>query len=432
MKKRRIVITGLGAVSCLGIGTEPLWKGVLESRSGIGPIQSFACDGFAVQQGGEIHDFNPRDFVENRKSLKVMSRDIQLACAASALAFQDAQVAPEDVNPERAGVSMGAGLLDNEIDEIAACIRNSLDESGNFQMTKFGGEGIRTLFPLWMLKYLPNMPSCHISIMHNLQGPSNTITTACAAAMQAVGEASRIIERGDADLMAAGGAESRMNPFGLTRYYIFKTLVNGNGVASQAAYRPFDKRRSGFVLGEGAGVLILEELEHALRRKAKIYAEVAGYGSSADFNYLHGNLEDSNGRELAMGMALRDAGISQEQVSLIHAHGSGIPKDDFLEAKAIHRVFGERLAGQIPVVATKPYVGHTGFASGALQMILSSKIAATQQVPATLNYAQQDPEIALEIVARLREDARVEFILTNAFGLSGQNASVLIKKWRGK
>ena len=429
--RRRVVITGLGSVSCLGIGTDPLWKAVLESQSGIGPIQSFACDGFPVQQGGEIHDFNPRDFVENRKSLKVMSRDIQLACAASSLAFQDAAIDRAAMNPERAGVTMGAGLLDNEIDEIASCIRNSLDENGTFQMTKFGAEGIRTLFPLWMLKYLPNMPACHISIMYNLQGPSNTITTACAAAMQAVGEAFRLIERDSADLMVAGGAECRMNPFGIARYQVLKTLANVNGSHRQS-YRPFDKKRAGFSVGEGSGVVILEELEHALRRKAKIYAEVAGYGVSSDFNYLLDNLSDSTGRELAMEMALRDGGIKQNDVDLIHAHGSGIPKDDLLEARAIRKVFGEDLGSKIPVVATKPFIGHTGFASGGLQMLLSAKMIHDQKVPATLNYEEEDSEIGLSIVKKMSEKIPLNAVLSNAFGLSGQNASVLIKRWEGK
>jgi len=428
--KRRVVVTGLGAVSCLGIGADPLWKAVIESRSGIGPIQSFACDGFPVQYGGEIHDFNPRDFVENRKALKVMSRDIQLACAASMLAFQEGGIDISKINPERSGITMGAGLLDNEIDEIAACIRNSLDESGNFQMTKFGSEGIRTLFPLWMLKYLPNMPACHISIMYNLQGPSNTITTACAAAMQAIGEAFRIIERDGADLMVAGGAECRMNPFGITRYQIFHTLANGNGTG-RAAYRPFDRHRSGFIVGEGSGVIVLEELEHALKRNAKIYAEIIGYGSSADFNYLHQNMTDSSGRETAMEMAFRDAGLSPEDLDLIHAHGSGIPKDDLLEAKAIHHVFGSR-ASQIPVVATKPFIGHTGFASGGLQMVLSSQIIKNQRIPATLNYEIADPEIDLSIVKTLTQTSKIETILSNAFGLSGQNASVIIRRWEGR
>lgn len=428
--KRRVVITGLGAVSSLGIGAEPLWKAVTEGRSGIGPIQSFACDGFPVQYGGEIHDFNPRDFVENRKSLKVMSRDIQLACAASSLAFQDGGVDMSKINPERAGICMGAGLLDNEIDEIAACIRNSLDESGNFQMTKFGGEGIRTLFPLWMLKYLPNMPACHISIMYNLQGPSNTITTACAAAMQAVGEAFRIIERDGADLMMAGGAECRMNPFGITRYQIFKTLVNANGKGREA-YRPFDRHRSGFIVGEGSGVIILEELSHALARSAKIYAEVAGYGSSADFNYLHHNLTDSTGREIAMEMALREAGLSDKGPDLVHAHGSGIPKDDLLEAKAIREVLGSG-ASRVPVVATKPFVGHTGFASGGLQMVLSAQMVQNQKIPATLNYEEDDPEIGLSIVKKLTQDTELKTILSNAFGISGQNSSIVIKRWEGR
>ncbi len=429
--RRRVVITGLGAVSCLGVGSDPLWKGVIESRSGIGPIQSFACDEFPAQFGGEIHDFNPRDFIQNRKALKVMSRDIQLACAASTLAFQDSQLEASKFNPERAGVTMGAGLLDNEIDEIAACIRNSLDESGNFQMSKFGAEGIRTLFPLWMLKYLPNMPACHISIIYNLQGPNNTITTACAAALQAIGEAFRIIERNDADIMVSGGSECRMNPFGLSRYQVFHTLVNTSGPERQT-YRPFDKRRSGFIVGEGSGVVILEELEHALARGAKIYAEVVGYGSSADFNYLHQDLLDNTGRRNAMEMALRDAGLKKEQLDVIHAHGSGIPKDDLLEAQAIHQVFGDDQASKIPVVATKPFVGHAGFASGGLQMVLSSRMVQDQKIPATLNYEEEDPAINLSIVRKLTENIPMNTVMTNAFGMSGQNASVIVKRWEAK
>lgn len=428
--KRRVVITGLGAVSSAGIGSEYLWNAAIEGRTGIGPIQSFACDGFPVQLGGEIHDFNPRDFIENRKALKVMSRDIQLACAASKLAFQDARLEVSKFDPTRAGVCMGAGLLDNELDEIAASIRNSLDESGQFHMSKFGAEGIRTLFPLWMLKYLPNMPACHISIIYNLQGPSNTITTACAAAMQAVGEAFRIIERGDADLMVAGGAECRMNPLGITRYQLFNSLASGNG-ADRFAYRPFDRRRSGFVVGEGSGILILEELDHAVRRHARIYSEIAGYGSSADYNYLLHDLSDSTGRELSMDWALRDAGLKPEETDLIHAHGSGIPKDDWLEARAIHQVFGTS-AGEVPVVATKPIVGHTGFASGGIQMVLSAKMMEQQKVPATLNYEEADPEIGLDVVKDLKKDAQLATILSNAFGMSGQNASVVIRRWEGK
>jgi 3-oxoacyl-[acyl-carrier-protein] synthase II len=425
--KRRVVITGLGSISAAGIGAYALWEAACQSKSGIGPIRSFDCSGFPVKLGGEVADFNPGEFLKTRKAIKVMSRDIQLAYAASRLAFDDAGLDADTIDSERSGVCMGAGLLDNELDELAFSIQNSLDDSGQFQMTKFGSDGLRSLSPLWMLKYLPNMPACHVSISYQLQGPSNTITTSCASAMQAAGEAFRIIERGHADLMVAGGAESRVNPIGISRYQLFHNLVTENGKDNQS-YCPFDKKRSGFVVGEGAGILILEELESALKRKAKIYGELIGYGSSSDYNYFPDHMQDSQGRQHSMETALRDAALKPGQTNLIHAHGSGIPKDDLLEAQAIHRVFGDS-ASEIPVLATKALMGHTGFGSGAFQLILSCKVLEHQKVPVTANYEEEDPEINLAIVRNQIENQKMSTVLSNAFGLSGQNASIVLKQW---
>ncbi len=427
--KRRVVITGLGAISCLGHGVNPLWEAAVKGESGLKEIDSFDYGDFPVRLAGEVKEFKPQDYIKNRKSIKVMSRDIQLACAASTLAFQDSKIKEEELNPERAGVCMGAGLLDNEVDEIAAGIKSSLDEQGIFQMKKFGSDGLDSLFPLWMLKYLPNMPACHISINHNLQGPSNTITTSCSSSIQAVGESFRIIERGDADVMFAGGAESRVNPLGISRYHLFNALLQGKDKTKED-YSPFDKSRSGFIVGEGSGVVILEELEHAQKRGARIYAEVRGYGSSADYNYFPNELTDSDGREIAMSTACSDADIQPDNVDMIHAHGSGIDKDDLLEARAIHEVFQAK-AKEIPVVATKALMGHSGFASGAFQVILSAKMLEEQKILSTLNYTTPDSDINLNMSKELKTGVDVSTILSNAFGMSGQNASLVLTSTPG-
>jgi len=421
--KKRVVITGLGVISAPGVGVEPLWQMAAEGKSSIKPIESFDCGDFPGSTVAEIKDFNPKDYIQKSKAIKVMSRDIQLSCAASKLAFADCGISEESFDPERIGVNMGSGLIDNEVNEIAQAIKASLDEANHFDLHKFGQDGRESLFPLWMLKYLPNMPACHISIIHNLQGPSNTITTSCASSLQAIGESTRIIERGDADLMVAGGTESRTNVIGLSRYQLFGVLMkNGN------RYAPMDADASGFVVGEGAGIIILEELEHALKRKARIYAEVTGYGSSCDFNYIPNKMEDYQGRKQAMSQAVKDASLSFNEVSCIHSHGSGIKKDDLLEAQAISDLFGE-CASEIPVTATKAVMGHTGCASGSFQTILSAKMLELGKILPTTHFKNKNSDMPLSIVSELQEAHNLNNILSNAFSITGENASLVLKRW---
>ena len=263
--KRRVVITGLGAITALGEGAGVLWNAALEGRSGIDLVSVFGEDWKPA--AGFLADFNPEKFVSPKKSLKVMARDIQLAVAAASLALDDAGARSLKLNRERFGVIAGSGVLNHEIEELAPSVQGSM-EDGALDLKKFGEEGLRLLFPLWLLKYLPNMSACHISILFNLEGPNNTLTTGFSAGLQAAGEACRVIERGAADLMLAGGAESKVNPVGMSEYRILGILSPWEGREPKKIYRPFDADAQGIVVGEGAGFLVLEELEHAKKRNA--------------------------------------------------------------------------------------------------------------------------------------------------------------------
>ncbi|HXV27848.1 MAG TPA: beta-ketoacyl-[acyl-carrier-protein] synthase family protein, partial [bacterium] len=351
MTSRRVVITGLGIVTSCGNGWKPYWQSVLKRQSHVRDLPELSANGFPAKSAGYIADFDPAQFVKQRKLIKVMSREIQLAMAASNLALDDAGLGLTQEDPYRIGICIGTGIINNDLDEVGLGIRNALDEAGCFQMEKFGREGIRSLYPLWLLKYLPNMPACHISIAHNLRGPSNTITTSSAAGTQAIGEAFRVIKRGDADLMLAGGTDSKLNPIGISRFNLLGFLSFQNHVAEKA-YCPFDERRDGVILGEGSGLLMLEELTHARKRGARIYGEVLGYGASSDFNYDPRLSEDITGKCLAMTRALEDASVSPAEIDFLLANGSGIPQEDINEACAIHSVF-EHHVGQTRVTAVK-------------------------------------------------------------------------------
>ena len=396
--RKRVVITGLGAVSAVGEGAEALWQATLEKRSGIDKIYFGAHESWQPI-GAQIHSFVPEKYVTQKKSIKVMARDIQLAVAAASLAIDDAKVRSAEFSRDRFGVIVGSGVLNHEPDELAACVKKSLDTTGTLDLKKFGGDGLSFLFPLWLLKYLPNMSACHISILFDLRGPNNSITTGASAGLQAVTEAARIIGRGDADLMLAGGAESKLNPVGLAEYQILGVLSSADDPAKVG--RPFES--DGIIVGEGAGFLVLEELEHAQKRGASIYAEVTGIGSSS-----------SKGRVTAMRSALKEAGIAPEEVSYLQASASGIPSDDAAEKAAITEVFNGA-SDRLPIGVSKTIVGFTGFASGALDLILSAMILKTQTIPplAATN------ERLLNVFVR--------HAMTNCFGFNGQSISVILK-----
>ncbi|MBI3315603.1 MAG: beta-ketoacyl-[acyl-carrier-protein] synthase family protein [Candidatus Omnitrophica bacterium] len=410
--KKRVVITGLGAVTALGEGAEPLWDAVLANRSGIGVLDLGA--GWKPL-GAVLKNFDGEKYVVQKKSLKVMARDIQLAVAAASLAVRDSNLEVPAAARDRFGVIVGCGVLNHELEELAPSIQNAVGPNGKVDLKKFGEDGISSLFPLWLLKYLPNMPACHISILFDLQGPNNTLTTGASSGLQAVGEAFRIIQRGSADLMLAGGAESKVNPVGLTQYEILGVLSQPSGADPSTVYRPLDAEGKGFVAGEGAGFLLLEELEHARKRKAKIYAEITGFGSSSN-----------RGRKTAVEAALHDAAILPKALNYVQASGLGLEEEDLLEADALEGLVNGS-ARELSVSGSKAVTGFTGFASGALDLILSSLALKHQTIPPTLNFKKPRRPWKFSVVCDKPLKVKIENALTNAFGLNSPSVSVVTR-----
>jgi len=423
---RRAVVTGIGVISPIGIGTEPFRENLRSAKCGIGRIESFDVEGFIVKFAGEVKDFEARKFIKQRKALKVMARDIQLAVAAANMAVEDAGLSENGMDPKRLGVCLGAGFMSSELDELGVAVAASRNDDGAFDIKKFGSEGMGNLFPLWLLKYLPNMPACHVSIIHNAQGPNNTITTDSTAASQAIGEALRVIQRGSADAMICGGAESKINPPSFMRYILWNLLSKRND-EPEKALRPFDRDADGLVLGEGAGIIVLEELEHARARGAKIYAEVAGYGVSCDTNAAVGGLPDARARSAAMINAMKDAAVSPSEVGFISAHGLGIKENDRAEVEAIKQAFGEE-ASSTPVTTVKPMMGHLCAGAGGVELIAAVLCLQDGMIPPILNCENPEPDFGLDFVRGEPRQDKVDVALVNTSSLAGQNASLILKR----
>ncbi len=424
--KRRVVITGLGTVTACGQGWKPYWEAALAGKSAVRATTHLNLNGFSFRFAGTIPHFDPKLFIENRKSLKLMSREIQLAVAASRLALEDAKLFGTSYDPTRFGVTLGTGIINNDLDEIGVGFRNSLDEFGQFSITKFGQEGIRTLYPLWFLKYLPNMPACHVSMAHQLRGPSNTITTSSAASAQAIGEAYRVIERGDADMMLAGGTDSKINAMGISRFYLLG-LLSQSKAEPEEAYCPFDERHDGIILGEGAGILVLESLESAEKRGATIYAEIIGYGSSSDFNYDPRDSDDFTGKRVAIRRALEDASLEATDIDLIVANGSGIPQEDIQESLAIHSLYASPCE-RLHVTTLKPITGHLVYGSGSIEAAMTALIMQQKTIPPVANLKTPDPHCPLPFVKEKPLAHEVQYSILNTFGFGGQNAALVFKK----
>lgn len=391
---RRIAITGLGPVSPIGSESGPFWESLAAGRGGVRPLRAFEPGSQATRLAAEVIDFEPKKYIKQRKSIKVMARDIQLAVAAAQIALDDAKLAPETLDPLRFGVNCGAGLIATELDELGPPVAASMAEPGKFDIRRWGVEGLKEMFPLWMLKYLPNMPACHISILHNGQGPNNSITAGEASATLAIGEAFRVMERGAADVFIAGGTDSKINPLSMVRLELLDRLSRRWAESADKASRPFDADRDGLIAGEGAGMLVLEERSIASQRGAAIYGEIVGFGSCCTPS------NHRRGGTLALRRALEDAGIAATELTHVASGASGEKAADRSEAAAIAETLGDAI-GKVPVVAYKSYWGHVAAASGALSLIASLLAAKQGSLPATLNFGRLDDSTApINVVAK--------------------------------
>jgi 3-oxoacyl-[acyl-carrier-protein] synthase II len=425
---RRVVVTGLGVVAPNGVGKEAFWSACLEGRSGVGPIRTFDASGHPVQIAAEIPAFDVTPFVPpaQRKSLKIMGRAMRFAVGAAGLALADSGLSVGREDPERVGVVMGTGLVPVDLPELAPALVEACHGTGKLDTQRLGQCGASALFPLWILKYLPNMVAAHISLAFGAQGPNSTITTACSAGTQAVGEAFRLIARDDADVVLAGGSDSRIDPLLILAYTALGALSLGLRPPAEVS-RPFDKQRDGFVLGEGAGVLVLEEYERARRRGAVIYAEVVGLGSSFDGYSVTKPDPEGRGAARAILSALREARVDPADVDYINAHGTSTRLNDLMETVAVKRVFGEG-ARSLPLSSIKSMVGHLIGAAGAVEAVALALTLRHGALPPTINLTQPDPECDLDYVPNTARELPIRTAVSTSFGFGGQNAALVMRR----
>ncbi|OMK95502.1 beta-ketoacyl-[acyl-carrier-protein] synthase II [Yersinia pestis subsp. microtus bv. Talassica] len=412
MSKRRVVVTGLGMLSPVGNTVESTWKAVLAGQSGISLIDHFDTSAYATRFAGLVKDFNCEDYI-SRKDARKMDAFIQYGVAAGMQAMQDAGLDITEANASRIGAAIGSGIGGlGLIEENHTALVNG---------------GPRKISPFFLPLTIVNMIAGHLTIMYGLRGPSISIATACTSGVHNIGHAARIIAYNDADVMVAGGAEKASTPLGVGGFGAARALSTRND-NPQAASRPWDKDRDGFVLGDGAGMMVLEEYEHAKKRGAKIYAEVVGFGMSSDAYHMTSPPEDGSGAALAMVNALRDAGITTSQIGYINAHGTSTPAGDKAETQAVKSVFGED-AYKVMVSSTKSMTGHLLGAAGAVESIFTVLALRDQAIPATINLDNPDEGCDLDYVPHdARQVKDMEYTLCNSFGFGGTNGSLVFRK----
>jgi 3-oxoacyl-[acyl-carrier-protein] synthase II len=409
---RRVVITGLGAITPIGLTVESFWDGCVNGRSGVGPITKFDASAYPVRINAEVKGFDPLDYID-RKEARRMARFTQLAVAATGQAIAASGLDLEKEDRSRIGTVLGNGNGGFPNTEEAM---RALVEKGGMRMD-----------PFYIPKMLPNMAAAQVAIQFGLKGYNNTAITACAASTQAIGEALEVIRRGKADVMVTGGTEAGISELGLASFCVMRALSTRNDEPERAS-RPFDAERDGFICAEGAAILVLESLEHAKRRGARILAELAGYGAGSDAHHIVAPCEDGEGARRAMGWALEDAGVRPEEVDYINAHGTSTPLNDAAESKAIKALFGE-YAYKVPVSSTKSMIGHVLGGAGALEAVVCVKTLESGVIHPTVNYEHQDPECDLDYVPEGARKANVRIILKNSFGFGGQNACLVFRKF---
>ena len=409
----RIVITGMGVMSPLGHTTDESWDSLLNGRSGIGPITNFDATDFPCRIAGEVKNFVAKKYMDFKEARR-MSRASQLAVAAARMALADAGL-PEPVpNAERVGTLVGTGVGGFEVaDENLKILRS---------------KGFSRVSPFAMTGFLPNMPSHHVSLLAKALGPISTVSAACATGTQAIGEAMELIRHGRADMMITGGVEGLIHEAAIAGFGAMRALSTGFNDAPERASRPFDKDRDGFVLSEGAGVIIIERLDHALARKARIYGELSGYASSADAYHVAQPDPQAAGAIRAMQWTIADACLQPDNISYINAHGTSTPVNDSAETFAVKSVFGER-AYELPISSSKSVLGHAMGGAGAIEAIFCALSLEQGVIPPTWNYETPDPECDLDYVPNAPRRAALQVAMSNSFGLGGQNACLILKKY---
>ena len=412
---RRVVVTGVGLVCALGTGTEESWSNLVAGKSGVGPITLFDTTGFDCKIGGEIKNFDPFRWIE-KKELKKMGRFIQVALAGADFAIKMSGWKREDSDLDEVGVYVSSGIGGFDI-----------IEREHIKLMQ-GGPG--RISPFFIPSAIVNLASGHISIRYGAKGPNSATATACSASAHAIGDSFKIIERGAAEMMICGGTEATITPMGVGGFSSMKALSTRNDDPSHAS-RPFDAQRDGFVVGEGAGILILESLEHAQKRNAPIVGEIVGYGMSGDAYHITQPAENGDGAFRVMRAAIKDARLTPEDIGYVNAHGTSTPLGDVIETRALKRVFGER-AKSVPISSTKSMTGHLLGGAGGLEAGISVLALRDQVIPPTINLESPDPECDLDYVPNVARKATLDYALSNSFGFGGTNAALIFKRWSGK
>jgi len=412
--KRRVVITGVGLVSPLGVGTEPSWAGLLAGRSGLADITLFDASRHSTRFAAEVKGFDPLNWVE-KKDVKKMDRFIQFAVAAADFALADSGLKIDAAEADMIGVYIGSGIggfatIEREHETLMK-------------------EGPRRISPFFIPAAIVNLASGWVSIRTGAKGPNSATCTACTTSAHAVGDSFRLIQRGDADAMIAGGSEAAITPLGVGGFSAMRALSTRNDDPAHAS-RPFDKERDGFVIGEGSGIVILEELEHARRRGAPIYCEIVGYGMSSDAYHISAPSEDGDGAMRVMNRTLKDAGVAPSVVDYVNVHGTSTPQGDKVEVVALKRVFGNH-ARRFAISSTKSMTGHLLGAAGGLEAGITALALKTQMLPPTINYQHPDPDCDLDCVPNTARKADVRYALSNSFGFGGTNGALLFRRYEG-
>jgi len=417
---RRAVITGIGSLNSLGNDGPSFHKALIEGKSGIKPITLFDASSLPIRFAGCIPDFDAKNYVDkkDRKALRVMARTIQLAVSGAQCALNDSKVDKNKLDHTRFGVIYGAGLIATDLPELADAAVIACDGTpGQVDLELWGEKGLEAVQPLWMLKYLPNMLACQVSILHDAQGPNNSITQSDVASILALGETFRLLCRDRGDFFLSGGAESKINILSMSRHSLFEDLSHDND-NHQKASRPFDLNSGGMVLGEGTGVFVVEELEHAKKRNAKIYAEVLGFGAAFD------QKKDGSGIYRAIQAAMNEAGIDASDIDHINAHGAGCKVADRAEAQGIYKAFPKTP----DVIAIKSFIGNLGAAGGLVELTASLEAFQTGMVPGTLNHDHPDPDCPVPVLKSPRE-LKKPCVLKVSFDLTGQCGAVVVRRW---